>query len=219
MRLDAYLVEMGYFKSRGRAKAAILNGNIKVDDTIVKKPSRDISAGAELDVEEGLDRPRGYFKLKKIQDATGLITKGDRVLDLGSSAGGFLMLASEIASSVKGVEFSRDFDTELEKIVDEKENVSVMFADVFKIPLEEMSPEKVDVILSDMTLEPLDSLAALERVLPLLKNEGKLLQVIKMGKQKNSKPILAKAEAMGLKIIEVLEAEKQEIYIIAQKLV
>ncbi len=219
MRLDAYLVEMGYFKSRGRAKTAILNGNIKVDDTIVKKPSRDISAGAELDVEEGLDRPRGYFKLKKIQDATGLIAKGDRVLDLGSSAGGFLMLASEIASSVTGVEFSKDFDTELEKIVDEKENVFVMFADVFQIPLEEMSPEKVDVILSDMTLEPLDSLAALERVLPLLKNKGKLLQVIKMGKQKNSKPILAKAEAMGLKIIEVLESEKQEIYIIAQKLV
>ncbi|WP_342305459.1 SAM-dependent methyltransferase [Methanolobus sp. ZRKC5] len=219
MRLDAYLVEMGYFKSRGRAKTAILNGNIKVDNTIVKKPSRDISADAEVDVEEGLDMPRGYFKLKKIQDATGLIEKGDRVLDLGSSAGGFLMLASEIASSVKGVEFSRDFSTELEKVVDEKENISVMFGDVFKVPLEKMSPEKVDVILSDMTLEPLDSLAALERVLPLLRDKGKLLQVIKMGKQKNSKPILAKAEAMGLKIIEVLESEKQEIYIIAQKVV
>lgn len=219
MRLDAYLVEMGYFKSRVRAKTAILNGNVKVGRTIVKKPSKDINTDVEVDVEAGLDMPRGYFKLKNIQDATGLISKGDRVLDLGSSAGGFLMLASEIASSVKGVEFSRDFSTELEKVADEKENVSFIFGDVFNIPLEEMSRDKVDVILSDMTLEPLDSLAALERVLPLLRHEGKLLQVIKMGKHKNSKPVLAKVGSMGLKIIEVLESEKQEIYIIAQKMI
>ncbi|WP_340818652.1 SAM-dependent methyltransferase [Methanolobus sp. WCC4] len=217
MRLDAYLVEMEYFKSRGRAKTAILNGSVRVDGNVVKKPSKDISSEAEVDVDEGLDMPRGYFKLKRIQDATGVISPGDRVLDLGSSAGGFLMMASEVASSVKGVEFSRDFDEELGKVVQEKDNVSVMFGDVFQIPLEEMAPEPVDVILSDMTLEPMDSLAALERVLPLLKDQGKLLQVIKMGKEKNSKPILAKVESMGVKIIDVLDSDRQEIYIIAQK--
>lgn len=217
MRLDAYLVETGIFKSRGRAKTAILNGSVRVDGTVIKKPSKDISADSEIDVDEGLDMPRGYFKLKRIQDATGVISPGDRVLDLGSSAGGFLMMASEIALSVKGVEFSRDFDYELGKVVNEKENVTVMFGDVFQIPLNEMSPEHVDVILSDMTLEPMDSLAALERVLPLLRDNGKLLQVIKMGKEKNSKPILAKVESLGVKILDVLESERQEIYIIAQK--
>ncbi|SFM20843.1 SAM-dependent methyltransferase [Methanolobus profundi] len=217
MRLDAYLVEMGLFKSRGRAKTAILNGSVRVDGNVIKKPSRDISADSDVDVDEGLDMPRGYFKLKRIQDETGMIAEGDRVLDLGSSAGGFLMMASEVAGSVKGVEFSRDFDTELEKVVQEKDNVSVMFGDVFKIPLEEMAPEPVDVILSDMTLEPMDSLAALERVLPLLKDNGKLLQVIKMGKEKNSKPILAKVGSMGLKVLNVLDSDRQEIYIIAQK--
>ncbi|MDI3486139.1 MAG: rRNA (cytidine1920-2-O)/16S rRNA (cytidine1409-2-O)-methyltransferase [Methanolobus sp.] len=217
MRLDAYLVETGLFKSRGRAKTAILNGSVRVDGTVIKKPSKDISADSEIDVDEGLDMSRGYFKLKRIQDATGVISQGDRVLDLGSSAGGFLMMASEIASSVKGVEFSRDFDDELEKVVNDKENVTVMFGDVFQIPLNEMSPEQVDVILSDMTLEPMDSLAALERVLPLLRDNGKLLQVIKIGKEKNSKPILAKVESLGVKILDVLESERQEIYIIAQK--
>ncbi|WP_321428599.1 SAM-dependent methyltransferase [uncultured Methanolobus sp.] len=217
MRLDAYLVETEFFKSRGRAKTAILNGSVRVDGTVIKKPSKDISADSEIDVAEGLDMPRGYFKLKRIQDATGVISPGDDVLDLGSSAGGFLMMASEIASSVKGVEFSRDFDTELGKVVSEKTNVSVIFGDVFQIPLEEMSPEPVDVILSDMTLEPMDSLAALERVLPLLKENGKLLQVIKMGKEKNSKPIIAKVESLGVKILDVLDSDRQEIYIIAQK--
>ncbi|WMW22589.1 S4 domain-containing protein [Methanolobus mangrovi] len=219
MRLDAYLVEMGYFKSRGRAKTAILNGNVKVSGTIVKKPSKDVSGDAEVDVEEGLDMPRGYFKLKNIQDATGIIAENDRVLDLGSSAGGFMLMASEIASSVRGVEYSRDFKAELGKIAHEKENVSFMFGDVFQIPLKEMSPEQVDVILSDMTVEPMASLSALQRVLPLLRDNGKLLQVIKIEKQENRKPILAKVESMGLTILNVLESEKQEIYIIAQKVV
>jgi 23S rRNA (cytidine1920-2'-O)/16S rRNA (cytidine1409-2'-O)-methyltransferase len=217
MRLDAYLVETGFFKSRARAKTAILNGSVRVDGIIVKKPSKDIITDSEVDVDEGLDMPRGYFKLKRIQDATGLISPGDRVLDLGSSAGGFLMMASEIASSVKGVEFSRDFDNELAKVISEKGNVSVMFGDVFRIPLAQMSPEKVDVILSDMTLEPRDSLAALERVIPLLKDNGKLLQVIKTEKKQNHRSLIEKIESLGLEIINVLGSDKQEIYIIARK--
>ncbi|WP_407356075.1 SAM-dependent methyltransferase [Methanolobus sp. WCC5] len=217
MRLDAYLVETGFFKSRARAKTAILNGNVRVDSIVVKKPSKDIITDSEVDVDEGLDMPRGYFKLKRIQDASGLISPGDLVLDLGSSAGGFLMMASEIASSVKGVEFSRDFDNELAKVISEKGNVSVMFGDVFRIPLAQMSPEKVDVILSDMTLEPMDSLAALERVIPLLKDNGKLLQVIKTEKKQNHRSLIEKIESLGLENINVLGSDKQEIYIIARK--
>jgi len=41
-----------------------------------------------------------------------------------------------------------------------------------------------------MTLEPEDSIKALSRVLPLLKTGGKLLQVIKIPKKRNPKPIL-----------------------------
>ncbi len=219
MRLDAYLVYAGYFKSRGRAKTAIINGNVRVDGTVVKKPSKDINAGYQVDVREGLDMPRGYFKLKRIQDATGIISEGDTVLDLGSSAGGFLMLASETAYSVKGLEYSRDFTAELEKVMHEKDNVSVIFGDVFSISLEKLSAEQVDVILSDMTLEPMHSLSALERVLPLLRNKGKLLQVIKMGDKKDPHPFLDEMGSMGLMVLEVLDSDKQEIYIIAQKLI
>jgi 23S rRNA (cytidine1920-2'-O)/16S rRNA (cytidine1409-2'-O)-methyltransferase len=217
MRLDAYLVETGHFKSRGRAKIAVLNGNIKVNGILVKKVSRDIKAEDDVEVVEGLDMPRGYFKLKGIQETTGLINKGDTALDLGSSAGGFLLYASEIVHSIKGVEFSTDFMFDLEKIASEKENVTVMFGDVFLIPLEEMAATKVDVILSDMTLEPALSIQALERVLPLLKEGGKFLQVIKIEKLVNRRPILAKIEALDITILEVLESEKKEIYVIGQK--
>jgi 23S rRNA (cytidine1920-2'-O)/16S rRNA (cytidine1409-2'-O)-methyltransferase len=38
-----------------------------------------------------------------------------------------------------------------------------------------------------------------------------------MGKEKNSKPIIAKVESLGVKILDVLDSDRQEIYIIAQK--
>jgi 23S rRNA (cytidine1920-2'-O)/16S rRNA (cytidine1409-2'-O)-methyltransferase len=39
MRLDVYLVEMGHFKSRERAKTAILDGKVKVNSIVVTKVS------------------------------------------------------------------------------------------------------------------------------------------------------------------------------------
>ena len=68
-----------------------------------------------------------------------------------------------------------------------------------------------------MTLEPEDSIEALSRVLPLLKEGGKLLQVIKIPKKKNPKPILNKIENLGLEIQQVISSEKQEIYVVARK--
>ncbi|MDD3247212.1 MAG: S4 domain-containing protein [Methanosarcina sp.] len=218
MRLDSYLVDMGHFKSRGRAKTAVHEGNVKVNGAVVTKVSRDVSVDDVIEVVEGLDQPQGYFKLRLVQEESGVLKPGDRVLDLGSSAGGFLLFASEIAAHVKGIEFSRDFRSELGKIAYERENVEVMFGDVFTIPLKELSEEPVDVILSDMTLEPENSLKALARVLPLLKEGGRLLQVIKTPKKKTPKSILNRIEDLGLEVQHVISSEKQEIYVVARKL-
>ncbi|WP_321417798.1 SAM-dependent methyltransferase [uncultured Methanomethylovorans sp.] len=217
MRLDTYLVDMGYFSSRARAKDAIIRGNVEVEGNVVTKPSKDVSTDRLIEVIEGLDMPKGYFKLKLIQETSGIICEGNSVLDLGSSAGGFLLYASQIAGKIQGLEYSKDFYVELNKITDKHENVSVKFGDVFTIPLEELSADNVDVILSDMTLEPADSLLALKRVLPLLKEGGKLLQVIKIQKRENREPIISKIEDMGVKIVQVIEPQKQEIYVIARK--
>lgn len=181
------------------------------------KVSKDVSTEDVIEVTEGLDQPQGYFKLKLIQEESGILKPGDRVLDLGSSAGGFLLFASEIVDHVKGIEFSKDFRSELGKIAYERENVEVIFGDVFTLPLNTLSKEPVDVILSDMTLEPEDSIKALSRVLPLLKTGGKLLQVIKIPKKRNPKPILSKIENLGLEIQQVISSKKQEIYVVARK--
>ncbi|VVB85112.1 S4 domain protein [uncultured archaeon] len=214
MRLDSYLVEIGNLGSRGRAKRAIIDGHVKVNGKVIAKPSYDVEYSDGVEVTEGLDKPAGYWKLKDIQEKTNLIKDRDRVLDIGSSAGGFLMFASEIATSVHGIEFSREFRSELGKIGHEHPNVTVEFDDVFTMHVE----GEYDVLLMDITVSPLSSITALEHVLPALKSGGMLLQVLKLPRKRDMEPIIAELESLGLEILDVLEPEKKEVYIIARKL-
>ena len=227
MRLDSYLVDTGLFKSRGRAKRAIEDGKVKLNGTICTKPSKNITTEDVIEAEEGLDMPKGYFKLKAIQERIQILKDGDFVLDLGSSAGGFLMFAAEnigVGGHVHGIEFSKDFRTELGKLAFENENITVEFGDVFTIPFEKIITEKntkngkFDVLLNDMTLDPVDSIAALERMSELLRDGGRLLQVIKIPKNRSKSSILRKIEGFGYIIEDVIEPEKQETYIIARKM-
>ncbi len=215
MRLDSYLVDIGNLGSRGRAKRAILEGHVTVNDMVTTKPSYDVAYSDKIEVTEGLDKPAGYWKLKEIQKKTNLIKKGDAVLDIGSSAGGFLLFASGIASHVHGIEFSREFRSELGRIAHERPNVTVEFGDVFTMRFEK---EKFDVLILDITASPLSSIKALENVLTALKSGGMLLQVLKLPKDREREPIMKKLSSLGLEIIRIIEPEKKEAYIIARKL-
>jgi len=215
MRLDSHLVEIGNLGSRGRAKRAITEGQVRVNNKVITKPSFDVGYSDNIELTSGLDRPAGYWKLKSIQEKTNLIKNGDRVLDIGSSAGGFLLFACEIASLLHGIEFSQEFRPELEKIAHENQNITVEFADVFTIA---PGNEIYDVLLLDITVSPLSSIEALENVFPSLKKDGRLLQVLKLPKNSEKEPILAKLISMGFEIEQVIEGEKQEAYVIARKL-
>ncbi len=215
MRLDTFLVETGKFSARGRAKRAIIDGHVKVNGRVITKPSYDVSYSDKIEITEGLDKPAGYWKLKEIHEKTNIIKKGDNVLDIGSSVGGFLLFASEIASHVHGIEFSGEFKKQLKKLTFERPNITVEFGDVFTMQFEK---EKFDVLLMDITAGPLSSIKALENALVALKKEGMLLHVLKLPKEKDRKQILEKLSSLGLEIIEILEPEKEEAYVIARKL-
>lgn len=215
MRLDSYLVEIGNLGSRGRAKRAIIEGYVKVNGRVITKPSFDIAYSDKIEIAEGMDKPAGYWKLKEIQEKTGIIKKGDIVLDIGSSAGGFLLFASEIASHVHGIEFSREFRSELGKIAHERPNVTLEFGDAFTIAFES---GKFDVVLMDITASPLSSIKALGNLLTALKRGGMLLLVLKLPRERDREPILRNLSSTGLEIIQILESEKKEVYIIARKL-
>lgn len=101
------------------------------------------------------------------------------VLDLGSSAGGFLLYASEKAKKVYGIEYSREFEEQLRGIERRRPNVKVFIADAFTFDIS-LLPE-LDIILNDLTLPFSSSMTALKRFLPKLKKGGLVLFVHKLG--------------------------------------
>ncbi|MDL5502265.1 MAG: class I SAM-dependent methyltransferase, partial [Candidatus Methanoperedens sp.] len=129
--------------------------------------------------------------------------------------GGFLLYASEIASYVHGIEFSREFHSELGKIAHEHENITIEFADAFTMSYDN---EKYDVLLLDITVEPQNSLKALKNLLPALKRGGMLLQVFKLPEKSDRKTIHEELSLLGFDILQIMDAQKKEFYAIARKL-
>ncbi len=215
MRLDALLVQQDKVASRGRARRAITNGLVMVDGKKILKPSRQVGYENEITVKDDIDVPAGYLKLKDIQERTGMIYPGDDVLDLGSSAGGFLMFASGIAGSIKGIEYSEEFMPHLKSIARSHENITVVQDNVFTMPLSSMSDKPVDVICNDITVEPLDSIKVLARVLPLLKPGGRVLQVLKLPDRSHLDECTNRLKELVLTIQFILKPEKREVYVIA----
>ena len=181
MRLDKLLVIRGYFSSRSKAKEAIKRGFVIVNGRAVTKPSTEVPMDAEIEVLVD-ERPRGYWKLKELDEKWGILNEGQTVLDLGSSAGGFLLYAGERVGEsgrVYGIEFSREFEERLREIEKKRRNVRVFIEDAFEFDISKLEP--LDVILSDLTLDPISAFKATSRFLPLLKPNGKLLFVMKTG--------------------------------------
>ncbi|CAJ35571.1 S4 domain-containing protein [Methanocella arvoryzae] len=213
MRLDEYLVSEGLIASRSRAKRYIHRGLVKLNGEVVTKPSKQVKPGAIIEIAEE-DRPEGYFKLKGIQNQSGILRPGDRVLDIGSSAGGFLMYASGIADEIVGIEYSEEFREPLEAVMEEYPNVKVLFGDAFNMDLTPLG--EFDVILNDMTVEPAMSIEIMARFLPLLRGGGRVLQVLKLDKISDVEPFLILLEKKGLEIVKVIRPEKREAYVIAR---
>lgn len=90
-RLDKVLVDLGYFENKSKASAAILAGNVKINDEVLTK------AGLQIDPQKKLEIAiktmpyvsRGGFKLEKALK-TFDVKISDRIcIDAGASTGGF----------------------------------------------------------------------------------------------------------------------------------
>ncbi|HEV2075246.1 MAG TPA: TlyA family RNA methyltransferase [Thermoleophilaceae bacterium] len=91
-RLDSLLVERGHFRSRTRAAAAVMAGEVKVGATGGRqaKPGQLVPADAAVEVRATPGFvSRGGVKLANALDAFALDPAGRRCLDVGASTGGF----------------------------------------------------------------------------------------------------------------------------------
>jgi 23S rRNA (cytidine1920-2'-O)/16S rRNA (cytidine1409-2'-O)-methyltransferase len=96
-RLDQYLVELGHYETRSRARDAIARGAVSVDGKPVTKPGAPVSAGAAVAI---ADPARAYvsraaLKLIAGLDAFGFDPVGRDCLDIGASTGGFSQVLLE----------------------------------------------------------------------------------------------------------------------------
>lgn len=106
MRLDVYLHEHGYARSRARAQEMVKSGLVHINGEAAKKASQNIPESAKVEVTE--DHPyvsRAGLKLKGAIETWKVPVKGRVCIDMGASTGGFTqVLCEEGAETVYAVD-------------------------------------------------------------------------------------------------------------------
>lgn len=90
-RLDKVLADLGYFDNKSKASAAILAGDVKINDEVITKAGFQINPDKKLNIEIK-SMPyvsRGGFKLEKALKTFDVKIKDRICLDAGASTGGF----------------------------------------------------------------------------------------------------------------------------------
>ncbi len=90
-RLDKVLYDLGYFETKSKAQAAIMAGNVKINNERITKAGFQIENSEDLDIEVK-SMPfvsRGGYKLAKAVKAFDLDLQDRICLDAGASTGGF----------------------------------------------------------------------------------------------------------------------------------
>jgi 23S rRNA (cytidine1920-2'-O)/16S rRNA (cytidine1409-2'-O)-methyltransferase len=102
MRLDKYLVEEGYFESRNRALEAVKVGQVKIDGKVAKASAK-VDPSCHVEVEDSkFYVSRAARKLESLLAGYPMALREKKVLDIGSSTGGFaqILLENEVGSLV-----------------------------------------------------------------------------------------------------------------------
>jgi 23S rRNA (cytidine1920-2'-O)/16S rRNA (cytidine1409-2'-O)-methyltransferase len=91
MRLDIYLTEKGFCKSRTAAQSVIKSGGVLLDGKVCAKPSADVGEDSRVEITAELPKyvGRGGLKLEKALDFFSIDINGAVCVDIGASTGGF----------------------------------------------------------------------------------------------------------------------------------
>ena len=223
-RLDVWLIETGQFASRQAAKRAIKDGLVVVNGK-KSKPSKQVSENDTIKILSlDADFPLGYKKLKEIDENLDekLITSSCLALDIGSSAGGFLVYLAKNGANVVGIEVSTRFREELHALVEAYPQISVIFADAFELdPTIIVDSGGLDLLLVDVTTEPEGTLKLIEKYSILLKKEGRMVAAFKSNHNDVESTTLLKKTISQLGYNQIqqmcLDEARQEIHIVAHR--
>lgn len=166
-RLDKILVDLGYFENKSKASAAIMSGNVKINDEVLTK------SGFQIDPEKKMEIvvksmpyvSRGGFKLEKALKTFDVKIKDRICIDAGASTGGFSdCLRQNGALKIYAVDVGygqlawKMRSDERVKVIERTNIKNCVFEDIYGV-----NDEVADLLVMDL------SFISIQKVLPNLK--------------------------------------------------
>lgn len=179
-RLDVLLVQKGFFSTREKAKRAIMAGLVIVNEHKIEKAGTQIKIDDEPEIRiKGQVMPyvsRGGLKLEKAIKEFGLDFENKKVLDVGSSTGGFTDCSLQHgANYVYAVDVGTN---QLDwKLRNDERVLSLENMHIKDLTLEDLGENKVDYIVMDVSFISITKV--LEHLVKFMKPEAKIMALIK----------------------------------------
>jgi 23S rRNA (cytidine1920-2'-O)/16S rRNA (cytidine1409-2'-O)-methyltransferase len=180
LRIDKLLVDRGLAESRTKAQALVMAGVVLVNEQRADKPSDTVSSDAEIRVKGGDDAAsryvgRGGVKLEAALREFEIDVTGLHCLDVGASTGGFTdCLLQYGANRVIALDVGHnqiDWRLRTDARVEVREGINARY----------LNPEDFatmfDLIVMDVSF--ISATKILPALVPLMKNSGKLITLIK----------------------------------------
>ncbi len=182
MRLDILLTKKGFAESREKAKYIIKRGYVLVDNTVIKKPSKDIKEEAKINLLKEFEFVgRGGYKIDKATNYFKINFREKVVADVGCSTGGFTDYALEHgAKKVYAIDIGDPLHDSL------RNSKKVIYMPNIDARNLKSLDEKIDLCLIDVTFSPLEKILIV--VKNWLKPHGEILGLIKPPFEIKGKP-------------------------------
>lgn len=164
VRLDLYLLDRGFFPTREKARVAIMEGNVFVNNQKEDKPGTMIKEDATVEYrgEKLKYVSRGGLKLEKAVEVFNIDLKDKTCIDIGASTGGFtdLMLQNN-AKKVFAVDCGTnqlDYKLRTNDQVIVMENTNARY-----LTRDDIGDDVIDIVTVDV------SFISLTKILPVIK--------------------------------------------------
>lgn len=176
-RLDALLVNRGLFESRAKAQAAVMAGQVLVNEQKIDKPGTQVKPEVTIRLLGDKLRyvSRGGLKLEKALKIFPISVEGKVVADIGASTGGFTDCALQ-NGAVKVYAIDVGYGQLAWKLRSDERVVNMERTNVRYLEAQDL-PELVDVATIDVAFISLDKI--LPAVHKILKQEGFVIALIK----------------------------------------
>jgi 23S rRNA (cytidine1920-2'-O)/16S rRNA (cytidine1409-2'-O)-methyltransferase len=220
-RVDIILTRRGLAPSREKARILIMAGEVFSGSERISRPDVKMEEQAHLEVKKNIIPyvSFGGVKLERAIDAFGLVVQGKKVIDIGSSTGGFvdylLQHGALIVYAVDVGTHQLHESLRADKRVVLQENLNARY-----LKFEDIG-EMADLITIDVSFISLKKILPTAR--PLLSPNGRIVSLVKpqfeVGRYQVGKGGIVKDDEKIARVLEDMKAFGRELGLNPQKVV